>query len=216
MNLQSKGYAWVAGAAMAVGAMGSAQALDLYLGGNYLLVEAAADRYADTPGREDRPDSVRRVVRTNSEGGALMAHVGIWLSESFAFEVRAGFPGEEAEYDTSGQNDHVVEIENYIGAYIVPRAQPWSWVDLMFPVGAAQVKALTPVDNGDGTTGIVQSDAAEFSYGIDMRLNFGQLIADPDTLIGSLSLNAGFMVLGTDADVDFRSYNGGLQFGLNF
>lgn len=205
---------------------GQAAALDLYGGANYLYLESSVDRPIAIPdGNPMRPDSVKRKVRTEASGDALLAHVGVWLNESFALELRGGFPSDEAGFvlDDNGArqyDDNVNEIQDFIGLYIIPRARVFSWVDAVFPIGASQMTLSMPIEtDGDATNGpdeIKEVDAATYSYGIDIRWRVGSLIADEDSLVGSISINTGFMLYSNDSELESSGYNGGLQVGFSF
>lgn len=205
---------------------GQAAALDFYGGANYLYLESSVDRPVAIPdGNPLRPDSVKRKVRTDASGDAILAHVGLWLNESFAIELRGAFPSDTAGFgaDASGNrqyDDNTNEVQDFVGLYVLPRAKVLSWVDAVFPIGAAQMTLSMPVEtDGDATNGpdeIVEVDAATFSYGMDIRWRVGSLIADEDSFLGSISINTGFMVYSNDSELESRGYNGGLQVGFSF
>ncbi|MEN8720772.1 MAG: hypothetical protein ABF296_10980 [Oceanococcaceae bacterium] len=198
--------------------------LDVYGGAGYLYLESTIDTATDLPpGNPTRPDTVQRLVRSEADGGAIMAHLGVWLSESFALEVRGGFPLDDAEFDDASNPQYrgnTAEIEEMVGVYLMARAQPLSWLDAMFPVGMSQVKVAMPSEtDGDATNGpdaIVSADATSISYGIDLRWRLGTLFFDEDSLLGSISVNTGFMVYADDNDLESRGYNGSLQIGYQF
>lgn len=216
----------VAVAAGASGITSNAQALDLdiYAGANYLFIESSVDTNAATPPSapdRPRPTTVQRKVRSEADGAALMAHFGVWLNESFAVELRGGFPVDSAEFgDAAANSEGTAELEEYVGVYLVPRAKPFSWVDAVFPIGMSRVKVAMPVDTdgnvNNGADAIVSTDTATISYGMDIRWRVGSLVADPDSLLGSISINTGFMVYGNDDDLETRGFNGGLQVGFQF
>ncbi len=205
---------------------GQAAALDFYGGANYLYLESSVDRPVAIPdGNPLRPDSVKRKVRTEATGDAIMAHLGLWLNESFAIEVRGGFPSDTAAFGLDdngarGYEDNTNELKEFVGVYLLPRAKVLSWVDAVFPIGAAQVTLEMPVEtdgnSNNGPDQIQEVDAATFSYGFDIRWRIGSLIADEDSILGSISINTGFMVYGNDSELESRGYNGGLQVGVNF
>ncbi len=196
--------------------------LDIYGGANYLYLDSSVDRAVDIPdGNPRRPDSVKRKVRTEASGDAILAHVGVWLNESFALELRSAFPGDTAAFsEDGGYTDNTNEIQEFIGLYLIPRAEVLSWVDAVFPIGASQMTLSMPVEtDGDSTNGpdqIEEVDAATFSYGIDIRWRVGKLFADEDSLLGSISINTGFMMYSNDSELESRGYNGGLQVGFRF
>lgn len=208
------------------GAGGAGQAaaldLDIYGGANYLYLESSVDRAVDLPETTNgRPPSVKRKVRTEATGNAILAHVGVWLNESFALELRGAFPGDTAAFsEDGGYTDNTNEVEEFIGLYLIPRAEVFSWVDAVFPIGASQMTLSMPVEtDGDSTNGpdsIEEVDAATFSYGIDIRWRVGKLIADEDSILGSISINTGFMLYSNDSELESRGYNGGLQVGFSF
>ncbi len=208
------------------GAGGAVQAaaldLDIYGGANYLYLESSVDRAVDLPETGNgRPPSVKRKVRTEATGNAILAHLGVWLNESFALELRGAFPGDTVAFsEDGGYTDNTNEVEEFIGLYLIPRAEVFSWVDAVFPIGASQMTLSMPVEtDGDSTNGpdsIEEVDAATFSYGIDIRWRVGKLIADEDSILGSISINTGFMLYSNDSELESRGYNGGLQVGFSF
>lgn len=204
-------------AAAALGLSPAVSALDFYAGADYLLMETSVTRSFEPAGsRDDAPVPIRRDVRTDAEGSAIMAHVGLWLNESFSLEVRGSFSGEDAEVGAT-EDDNTAEIEEFYGVYILPRAEPFSWLDMMFPMGMSHVKVVQPVrQTEDGQATLQANEADTISYGIDLRFRLGKLIADEDSFLGSFTLNTGFMVYADDDDVEARGYNGGLQLGFSF
>ena len=204
-------------AGAALGLSPAVSALDFYAGADYLLMETSVTRSFEPAGsRDDAPVPIRRDVRTDAEGSAIMAHVGLWLNESFSLEVRGSFSGEDAEVGAT-EDDNTAEIEEFYGVYILPRAEPFSWLDMMFPMGMSHVKVVQPVrQTEDGQATLQANEADTISYGIDLRFRLGKLIADEDSFLGSFTLNTGFMVYADDDDVEARGYNGGLQLGFSF
>nr|MBV6628528.1 hypothetical protein [Oceanococcus sp. HetDA_MAG_MS8] len=202
------GSAWV----------GSASALDLYAGASYLLADVALEQDFDPPGREDRPDSVVRTVRSDSDGSAIMAHVGMWLNESFAVEFRGAFPSDDAELPGSGQDtsEGNAEAEELYGVYILPKAEPFSWVDMVFPIGYTFSKVTAPVENDNQEVNLQTLEGDSLSYGVDLRFRVGKFFANEDSILGSLSVNTGFMMYTDDEALEVLGYNAGVQLGMRF
>ena len=131
-------------------------------------------------------------------------------------KLRTQFPRIVVKY-TATEDDNTAEIEEFYGVYILPRAEPFSWLDMMFPMGMSHVQVVQPVrPTEDGQATLQANEADTISYGIDLRFRLGKLIADEDSFLGSFTLNTGFMVYADDDDVEARGYNGGLQLGFSF
>ena len=202
------GSAWV----------GTASALDLYAGASYLLADVAVEQDFDPPGRPDRPDVVTRTVRSDSDGSAIMAHVGMWLNESFAVEFRGAFPSSDAEAPADGgdTSDGNAEAEELYGIYILPKAEPFSWVDMVFPIGYTFSKVTAPVENDNQEIDLQTLEGDSLSYGVDLRFRVGKFFANEDSILGSLSINTGFMMYTDDDALEVLGYNAGVQLGMRF
>lgn len=212
-----KKTAWL-GAAAAVTCvwLQSATALDLYAGANYLLMESSVERSVSTDGPRNA------IVRPNADGSAMSAHVGLWLNEGFAIEFRGGFAGDSAEFDGdgSGYSGHTAELNDYFGVYLVPHAQLFDWMVVAFPMGLTQLTVTMPDETDDSTTNgpdsLEELEGQSLSYGLDIRWGVGTFLADPDSTLGSLSINTGFMVYSTDEDLRATGANLGIQIGWAF
>lgn len=198
------GTAWV----------GTASALDLYAGASYLLTDVAVEQEVPTPGRGE----VQRTVRSDSDGSAIMAHVGMWLNESFAVEFRGAFPSSDAEAPADGRDtsEGNAEAEELYGLYILPKAEPFSWVDMVFPIGYTFSKITAPVENDNQEIDLQTLEGDSLSYGVDLRFRVGKFFANEDSILGSLSINTGFVMYTDDDALEVLGYNAGVQLGMRF
>lgn len=204
-----------AAAAVAMGWQQSASALDVYAGVDYLLLESSVERRVSSAGPRDA------LVRPNADGNAMSAHVGVWLNEGFALEVRGGFSGDSAEFSgNGGYSGHTPELNDYFGVYIVPHARIFPWMDIAFPMGVAKLTMTMPDETDDsGTNGpdaLVELEGESLSYGMDIRWPVGKLLSDEDSVLGSMTINTGFMVYSTDENLRVTGANAGIQVGFGF
>lgn len=185
----------------------------VYAGADYLMQEVSVTDTVAAPNAEAPQDNAR-TERLEGDGNSVRLRAGMWLNEDFSVEV-------QGTVSSDGLDDvGSAEIDSYYGIFINARAQPFDWLDVLFPVGYASIDASvrdmgTTPDNsplektrGGSTSGV--------AFGANFQLRLGEMLADPDSLIGGLGLSAGFMVYNNSDNMNVRGYNAGLQLGLDF
>jgi hypothetical protein len=144
--------------------------------------------------------------RIDGDGNSTRLRLGLWLGEDFAVEVQTALSS-----DGVGAPD-VGEIESYYGVFISPRAQPFDWLDVLFPIGYSKIDSAVP----DGEGGKFSNSSSGVSYGLNFQVRLGEMLTDPDSIWAGLGVGVGFMVYDSSKNTNVRGYNAGLQFGLDF
>lgn len=171
-------------------------------GVDYMQTEVSVNR--PIPPAEE--GNLSATERLDADASAVRLRAGLWLGEDFTLEVQGAVSSEDPEAPDTG------EIETYYGVFLSPRAQPFDWLDVMFPLGVAQVDTRIP----DGDGGLLETSNESVAYGVNFQFKLGELLTDPDSIVAGLGLGAGFMVYDTSSDHNVRGYNGGLYFSYDF
>lgn len=174
----------------------------VYAGADFVAAEISVSQRQPPEGDAQ----LGSIQRTDNDATAVRVRAGMWLNEDFAVELQTAVSGDSAEGPDTG------EIDSYIGAFIIPRAQPFDWLDMMFPLGFTMLDTIV-VDDGGQRFGTSNESVA---YGINFQFRLGEILTDPDSVIAGLGIGAGFMVYDTSSDVNVRGYNAGLHFGYDF
>lgn len=174
----------------------------IYLGADVMQTEVSVSRSVP-PAEEGQLGSKQRL---DADADGVRVRGGLWLSEDFAVEVQLGVSSDSAEAPETG------EIDSYYGVFITPRAQPFEWLDMTFPMGLAAVDTIIPGDPGE----FIETSSDGVAFGVNLQLRLGEIISNPDSFIAGFGIGAGFMVYNTSGDNNVRGYNGGLHFGFDF
>lgn len=153
------------------------------------------------PGRE----------RLDGDGSNLRLRAGMWLGEDFSIEAQGSVVSEEVN-----GADETGEIDAYYGIFINARAQPFEWMDVLFPVGFAKVDASVPATDSSGNPTTVSTSNDGIAYGVNFQIRLGSWLGDEDSIISGLGVGAGFMVYNSSGNVNVNGYNAGLHFGYDF
>lgn len=196
----------IAAIAAGFGLSAAVQAADgnwsVYAGVDMLSTEISVSRSMPPQG-DAQLGSTERI---DNDSEAVRVRAGLWLNEDFAVELQTAAGGDSAEGPDTG------EIDSYFGAFIVPRAQPFSWLDMTFPLGVTMIDTVVVADGGDR----VRTSNESLGYGVNFEFRLGEILTDPDSAIAGLGIGAGFMVYDTSSDVNVRGINAGLHFGYDF
>lgn len=176
----------------------------VYGGADFVATEVSVTR--TLPPDESVGATLGSTERIDNDADMIRLKVGLWLNEDFAVEVQGSVSSDDVEAPDTG------EIDSYYGAFILPRAQPFDWLDMMFPVGFAATDTVVVAENGDR----VATSNTGIAYGINFQFRLGELLTDPDSIVAGLGISAGFLVYDSSDDTNVRGYNAGLQFGYDF
>lgn len=185
----------------------------VFAGADYLMHEVSITETVAAPNPEAPGDNARK-ERRDGDGNSVRLRAGMWLNEDFSVEVQGSVSSDELDGPGSA------EIDSYYGVFVSARAQPFEWLDMMFPVGFASIDAAV-TDNGttpenEPEVRTVSGSNDGLAFGVNFQVRLGELLADPDSIIAGLGLGAGFMVYNSSDNVNVRGYNAGLHFGLDF
>ena len=185
----------------------------IYAGADYLMHEVSI---SDTVAAQSdtAPNDNARTERLSGDGSSVRLRGGMWLNEDFSVEL-------QTTVSSDGVTDPgSAEIESYYGLFINARAQPFEWMDVLFPVGFASVDArVRDTGTNPDNTAVEKTLSASndgLAFGMNFQIRLGELLADPDSLIGGLGIGAGFMVYNSSNNGNVRGYNAGIHLGLDF
>lgn len=188
-------------AAMTISTAALADGWSIYGGADYVLHEVSIT----VPANPDRPLGPND--RNSGDGESVRLRVGMWLDENFAIEVQGSVSSETAT------GPDVAELDSYYGVFLNVRAQPFEWLDMVFPLGVASVEATVP--DGDGNFITAKNDGV--AYGVNFQLNLGRLVSgDADSIMSGFGIGTGFMVYNSSKNANVRGYNFGVFFGYDF
>ncbi len=192
----------------------AAQAQDgawsVYAGADYVMHEVSITRNVPPANPEPGPGNNGRTVREDGDGNSVRLRAGMWLSEDFSIEVQGNVDSDALEGDESA------EIDSYYGVFVNVRAQPFDWLDVLFPIGFAAVDANVRYQDDNGDFQVASMSEERAAFGMNLQLRLGEMLTDPDSLIAGLGVGLGFMVYSPSGDANVRGYNAGIQFGLDF
>ena len=205
--------AFVAAVAMSFAAHAQDGSWSVYAGADYLMHEVSITDTVTAPSAEPPGDN-GRTERLDGDGSSVRLRVGLWLNEDFSVEVQGSVSSDEVDEVGSA------EIDSYYGVFINARAQPFSWLDMTFPVGFTSVDALVTDTGSDAQNQplvrTVSGSNDGVAFGVNFQLRLGELLSNPDALIAGLGVGAGFMIYNSSDNVNVRGYNAGIHFGLDF
>ena len=205
--------AFVAAVTMSFATQADEGSWSLFAGADYLMHEVSITNTVEAPSAEPPGDNAR-TERLDGDGSSVRLRVGMWLNEDFSVELQGSVSSDEL--DGAGS----AEVDSYVGVFISARAQPFDWMDVMFPLGFASIDAVV-TDNGSTPDNqpevkTVSGSNDGVAYGVNFQIRLGELISEPDSLLAGLGLGAGFMVYNSSDNVNVRGYNAGIHFGLDF
>lgn len=185
----------------------------IFAGADYMMHEVSVVEVIPPPAGTPPGDNGRS-ERRDGDGSSIRLRAGMWLNEDFSVELQGSVSSDGLDGVGSA------EIDSYYGLFVSARAQPFDWLDLIFPVGYASVDASV-TDNGSTADNqpiitTVSGKNEGVAFGVNFQLRLGELISDPDSLIAGLGLGAGFMVYNSSDNVNVRGYNAGIHFGMDF
>ncbi len=188
---------FVAGMFLVATAQAQGDGWAVYGGLDYAVLEISG--YTTNPAPE--PDNAPERIRLDFDADMIRGRVGWWMNEDFALEAQFGVGNDDA------QDPDTAEIDSYYGIYLLPRAQMFDWLDVVFPLGFASTDFVLPSNQS------LKRDSAAF--GVNFQLNMAGFFGE-DSVIGGLGIGAGFMVYQQGSDSSVRGYNGGIHFGYSF
>ncbi|MGJ8668986.1 MAG: hypothetical protein ACSHXK_05815 [Oceanococcus sp.] len=185
----------------------------LFAGADYVMHEVSITDTVAAPSAEPPGDN-SRTERLDGDGSSVRLRVGMWLNEDFSVELQGNVSSDGLDGVGSA------EIDSYYGVFISPRAQPFDWLDMTFPIGFTSIDAFV-TDNGTTADNqpqvrTVSGSNEGIAFGLNFNVRLGELLSDPDSIIAGLGVGAGFMVYNSSDNVNVRGYNAGLQFGMDF
>lgn len=198
---------------MSVSAQAEEGSWSIFAGADYMMHEVSVVETIAPPAGQPPGDNPR-TERRDGDGSSIRLRAGMWLNEDFSVELQGSVSSDELDGVGSA------ELDSYYGLFISARAQPFDWLDMMFPVGYASVEASV-MDNGSTSDNqpvvtTVTSSNEGVAFGVNFQVRLGELISGPDSIISGLGLGAGFMVYNSSDNVNVRGYNAGIHFGMDF
>lgn len=188
-------------AAMMTSTVVAAEGWSVYGGADYVMHEVSVT----VPSVADRP--LGPSDRSKGDGDSVRLRAGLWLNENFAVEVQGSVDSDAAS------SPDTAEIDSYYGVFLNVHAQPFDWLDMVFPLGVATVEATVPDANGN----LITADNDGAAYGVNFQFKLGRLISgDEDSILSGFGIGTGFMVYNSSKNASVRGYNAGLYFGYDF
>ncbi len=200
----------VAASMLSLAAQAQDGAWSVYAGADYVMHEVSITRVEPPANAAPGPGNNGRTVREDGDGNSVRLRAGMWLNEDFAIEVQGSVDSDGIDGADSA------ELDSYYGVFLNVRAQPFDWLDMIFPVGFAMVDANVGYQDENGDFQIASISEERAAFGMNLNVRLGEMLSDPDSLIAGLGVGLGFMVYSPSGDASVRGYNAGIQFGLDF